>query len=161
MVTQTLRDFEDLNIDASFQYLKKLSVLSFKRLVKTRIKEYAFLQLSNKKEKHSKLGNLKYNGLKMQNYLYDRDTSVEEKITAFKWRTHMADHFGENFRGGRERVTCPHCLSHPDSQELSYTDCIFTKQHSQAGGPYSNIFNETIQPRLIRSICKITNQRKQ
>ena len=58
-VTQTLRDFEDLNIDASFQYLEKVSVLSFKRIVKTRIKEYSFGLLCYKKEKHSKLRKLK------------------------------------------------------------------------------------------------------
>lgn len=66
-----------------------------------------------RKNGHSKLSNIKYTQLKMQEYLKDRNNRLEDALNIFKYRTHMAD-FGSNFRAGADIVICPPCLDHED-----------------------------------------------
>ena len=72
-----------------------------------------------RKKGHSKLKNISYTELKMQDYLMNGNIKMEEAINIFKFRTHMAD-FGENFKSGAEAVICPLCLDHIDSQSNSF-----------------------------------------
>ena len=69
-------------------------------------KEYALKILLEKKSQHSKMDNVSYRDLKMQNYLLDENLTSEEMKTVFKYRTRMED-YGENFRGGKTQVICP------------------------------------------------------
>ena len=73
----------------------------------------------DKKEGHSKLKKLNYTELKMQDYMKDGNTKIEEAINIFKFRTLMAD-FGDNFKSGAEAVICPLCLDHIDLQSKSF-----------------------------------------
>ena len=54
-VKENLVEFE---IQADFQFLKSKSKDSFKKLVKTQAKKYAFKKLKEEKAKHSKMKNL-------------------------------------------------------------------------------------------------------
>ena len=58
--------------------MKKRSHDSFKRYVKIKTKEYSLDYLLKLKEKHSKMENLDYIELKLQNYLKDNEISVLE-----------------------------------------------------------------------------------
>ena len=98
-VTNVLKDFDDLKIDSSFTSLKQISSSRFKKEINEKIRNYAFQSLMERKEKKSKLSKLSYEKLELQKYLFDEKTTVAEKITAFKWRTRMAEGFGENYRG--------------------------------------------------------------
>ena len=57
---QVKLDLLDLGITDNLQSIKEKSKLSFKSLVKTKVKEYAFLELIERKSKHSKMKDLFY-----------------------------------------------------------------------------------------------------
>ena len=56
----------------------------------------------------------------------------------FKFRVRMAP-FGENFRGGNDKVLCPLCGLHVDSQEESFS-CPKMKQIINIKGKYKQVF---------------------
>ena len=58
------------------------------------------------KNKHSKMKRIRYQELKMQDYLVSKELTKEEKLTLMRWRVHM-ERFGENYRGRRDIVDCP------------------------------------------------------
>ena len=68
---------------------------------------------------HSKLGNLEYTELKMQDYLQSNSFTVEQARTVFAFRTKMAN-FGENYRQKEGPSLCPLCRDHLDAQELAF-----------------------------------------
>ena len=82
--SQHQKDIEDLKIDMSLEEIKQKSEYSFKRYVKIRMKEYCLEYLLNEKERHSKMDNLYYVDLKIQNYLIDDHITVQEAKNLYK-----------------------------------------------------------------------------
>ena len=76
--TQVQKDLQDLKIDLSLEDMKKKSEYSFNRLVKVKMNEFCLDYLLNIKERHSKMDNLHYVELKLQNFLTDDDISMKE-----------------------------------------------------------------------------------
>ena len=122
-------------------------------------KVYALKILLEKKSQHSKMDNVSYRDLKMQNYLLDENLTSEEMKTVFKYRTRMED-YGENFRGGKTQVICPLCSLHLDNQELSF-QCQVIKDKLNVTGDVQNIYKENINVETVKAICKISGYRKQ
>ena len=114
--TETVRNnLEEFGLPEDFGFLKSKSKSSFKNLVKKKAREIALEQLLENKEKHSKMKNLDYSELKLQQYFQLPEISIAQARNIFKYRTRMLP-FGENFRGQKESVICPLCHTHPDSQ---------------------------------------------
>ena len=105
-VAMALKDFNDLNMSSDFETLQNTSLYTFKRDLKKNIRIYAFEQMMTEKNKKSKLQNVNYFDLKLQEYLVDPSTSTEDKLVTFQWRTRMHSSFGENFRGARLTTIC-------------------------------------------------------
>ena len=114
-------------LNSSSEYLKIISSSSFGKIAKEKIRQYVFSNLLKEKRTLSKLDKLRYSELTMQSYLFDKKTTINEKITVFKWRSRMENTFGENFRGGRDTVICKLCGSHTDSQEEGFKTYILTR----------------------------------
>ena len=72
----------------------------------------------------------------------------------------MAEDFGENFRGGRNTVMCPYCELHKDSQEETFNQCSFMQSRVEITGDYTNIFDNNVQKKVIKTITRISNFRK-
>ena len=123
-----------------------------------KVKTYALKILKTKQLKHSKMSNVNYTSLKMQNYLSRSDLTQEEKKTIFKYRVRM-EQYGENYRVGAPFIKCPLCHTHLDNQEMSF-QCPIIRQEVDIKGNYSDIYNETIQSETIQTIVKITRFRK-
>ena len=66
--------------------------------MKTKAAEFAFFSYLERKETHSKMENLFYTELKMQNYFNSDKVTVIEAQNLFNYRTRMAD-YSENYRG--------------------------------------------------------------
>ena len=62
--------------------------------------------------------NVVYRDLTLQSYFSGEEFNSIQKKIIFKFRTRI-ERFGENFRGGEEKVTCPLCNLHLDNQEMS------------------------------------------
>ena len=95
---QIKEDLDDFKIPCSFDFISSKSDEAFKALVKKCAKIYTIELLQKQKIKHSKMDNLSYSDLKIQNYFLSDEISTSEKKMLFRIRTRM-EQFGENFSG--------------------------------------------------------------
>ena len=89
-VLQVKQDLKDLNIIMSLEEIRKKSTFTLKKLVKIKSKEFALDELLKLNSKHSKMENLDYTELKLQNYLCNDEITVQEAKNLFKYRTRAA-----------------------------------------------------------------------
>ena len=106
-----------------------------------------------KKQRHSKLDNLVYTELKMQNYLQTETVKPKAARTIFSYRTRMSN-YSENYRGKSEVTMCPICQIHIDSQKYSF-QCPKIKENVEIHGEYSNIFSDKIQENTLTTVINI------
>ena len=102
--------------------------------------------------------NINYEDFKIQRYFTREDIKIEQKKIIFKFRTRMAK-FGQNYRGGKEKIVCPLCESHLDNQELSYI-CPVIRNEFKISGSSSDIYSEEIHKNTVETIEKIVEIRK-
>ena len=153
-------NLEELSIDLTLEQLKLKSVNSFKRMVKTKTKEYTLNYLLEMKEKHSKMDNLSYSNLKLQKYLKESDKSVAEIQNLYRYRTRVAK-YKENMKNSYSNTSqaCPLCLVHPDTQQHS-VQCIEVKSKVLVEGSYRDIFQEDIPSDISKTLLRITKLRE-
>ena len=84
-----------------------------KKLVSEKIRETAFIDLNNEREKLSKVNTRSYTELNMQPYLASSKLPTRLKQLFFKWRTRMVK-VGWNF-GVKSK--CPLCMDAEDKQD--------------------------------------------
>ena len=131
----------------------------FKNLVKQRAKQFTLENLLAKKAKHSKMNNLNYSDLKMQNYFVKGDLNTSQKKTIFKLRTRM-ENFGENYRCGKAHVICPLCGLHWDSQDLCL-QCPKIRQELKTNGNISEIYKNEFKNEIVHIIMKVLEKRRE
>ena len=151
-------DLEDFQIPCSFDYIQSKYKEAFKKLVKVKAKEFALNNLKKKQGTHSKMWNVTYKDLKIQDYLLREDIKPSDKKTIFRYRTRM-ENFGENFRGGNGPATCPLCKLHLDNQEMSF-QCPVIKSEITIMGDIKDVYKEDIKTETVRTIAKIAELRK-
>ena len=117
---QVKTDLKDFGIRENLDQIKARSSDSFKCLVKKHAKSYALSTILVKKEMHTKLDNLKYQKLEMQEFLRNQEISVNQAKILLKYRTGMADY---------------KCGKHQDSQEEIF-DCEVVKNISKISLKY-------------------------
>ena len=157
--TQQIKlDLEDLGIPCNFEYIKSKSINSFKKLVKTKAKQYALNLLIDKQKKHSKMKNLSYTELAMQEYFKIEGISTKQAQNVFKWRVRMAP-LGENFRGNEKLKMCPLCLSHPDNQTMIFK-CESLKNRMKMECEFEDLYSNNITLKTAITITKIEELRE-
>ena len=87
-----------MGIKPNLDEIERKSEITFKKMVKIRIKEFAPDSLNEMKYEHSKMDNVIYTELNIQNYLISEELSVEKRKIIFHFRTCMPN-FAENLRG--------------------------------------------------------------
>ena len=95
----------------------------WKKIVKGAVKVSAFEHLTIEAAKLSKMKDLKYKKLEIQEYLKSPEISKQQKILLFKIRTRMVPNVGYNFG---QKVPCKICGLAQDEQQ-HFTKCIFLK----------------------------------
>ena len=110
------------------------------------------------KQKHSKMDNLKYVELKIQNYLKDGKITVKEAQNIYKYRTRVAK-FKDNFKNNNDEFACPLCLTQPDTQ-AHCVQCPVVKANIDVRGEYTDIFTEDISQEISQTLLKITQFRE-
>ena len=151
-------DLLDLGLTLKLDYLRGISKNSFKRSVKVKSRQFALDYLLKVKEKHTKMKDLNYSELKMQNYLKDPKISVEEAQNIFRFRTRSAN-FKENMKAKYAEILCPLCENQPDSQSHSF-ECSIVKEKIKISGNYEDIFNEIIPYDVSKSLMEIRKLRE-
>jgi hypothetical protein len=151
----------ELGLPTSLEAIKAMSKNAFKNLVKKKAKEFEFqrfLEIKVTRAK-SKMKNLLYTGLKIQDYLLLKNMNATQAKAMFKFRLRMAP-FGENFRGGQATVVCPLCKGHPDGQAESF-HCVELKKLIDVRGEYNQIFGWKFSIELVKTIQSIYSFREE
>ena len=157
--TETVRkDLEEFGIQEDIEFLKSKSKGIFKRLLKKKAREIAFESLVEMKVKHSKMNNLEYKELKLQEYFQLPGIRIEQVRKIFKFRTRMLP-FGENFRGAKEIVICPLCRSHADSQALCL-QCPAMMKELSSSVKLDGIYGDEVTIETAETIEEIMKIRK-
>lgn len=151
-------DLNDLKIKKDFEDIRHQSKLSFAKLVKKRAQENAFEDLSQMKDGHSKMKNVQYPEIKMQNYMKSYDIKTKEALNLFKFRTRMAE-FGENYRAGDDPIMCPLCCEDLDNQSHSF-QCKLILKEIEIKGKITEVYSSDISKEMATTITKIVNIRK-
>ena len=153
-------DLSDFGIPVDLDFIKSKTKFGFKNLVKIKSKEYAWKKFMSVKIDHSKMDNLWYSDLKMQDYLKSNKFTTEESRTIFSFRTRMAN-FGENFKNGSGNVNvpCPLCHIHLDTQAMAF-QCPKLLTEVKIIGSYSDVFLEDIPKELVNTLTNILKFRE-
>ena len=159
--TVTVRqDLKDFNIEEDLQAIKSKSKGAFKKLVKGKALEFEFTRLMTAKQPRSKLMDLSYSKLELQEYLKLEHINRFGAQTVFKYRVRMAN-FGENFRGKRDTVPCPLCGQHLDNQKMNFENCQVIRDNVQISGVYQDIFKTNIPSEIVSTLQEIDKFREQ
>ena len=151
--TETVKsDLEEFGIPVDVDFIRSKTVFSFKNLVKKKAKEVAFSKYLGQKALHSKLANLHYSSLKLQDYLCVNNFSVTEARLIFSFRTRMAP-FKKNYKSLKDTL-CPLCSQHLDDQNLVF-QCPIIAQQINSEERIENIFSETISKDLVNALDKV------
>ena len=149
---QVRKDLVDFKIPIDVEFIKSKSKSAFKNLVKSKSKEFAFERFICSKEKHSKLKNVDYDKLKMQQYLKENKFNTADARLIFKFRTRMAP-FRENFKGSHQSNICPLCEEHPDDQNLVISCQFWINRGLQ--GSIEDIYSETPTKELVQTLAEM------
>ena len=155
---QVKKDMKDFGINEDLEELKAKSKNSFKKVVKIKMLEYSLDYLLNQKETHSKMDNLMYTEIKLQNYLKSKKIPVSEAKNLFRYRVRTAN-FKENFKGKYINMTCPFCFLQVDTQVHS-VECPKVKELIKIEGKYREIFTDKISPEISKTLANISKMRK-
>ena len=152
-------NMEELDIHLSLKQMKIKSAESFKNMVRIKAKEYTLDFLLDKKESHSKMDNLKYSEIKLQQYLRDPKISVAEAKNLYRYRTRSAK-FKENMKTGYQCTPCPFCSVQPDTQ-IHSVQCTVVKSRITVQGKYFDIFKENIPTEIVKTLLQISELREE
>ena len=109
------------------------------------------------KSSHSKLVNLEYTELKLQDYLKSNDFTVEETRTVFAFRTKMAN-FSENYRQKEGSSLCPLCGNHLDARELAF-ECPVVIESIGIRDSFEDIYTGKVSKHLAETLRRILELR--
>ena len=142
---------------------KRLSLISkgsFKEYISNIAKEITFEKLIELKEQHSKMKNLVYSELGIQNYLVDVKLKISQAQYIFKSRVRMTTYW-ENFKGWKLSKSCPICKdkNQTDTQAHSF-NCKVIKQNLVITGQYEDVFKVNLDIKLVKTIENIEKFRK-
>ena len=115
-------DIEEFEIENTIEEIQNMTENEVKRKVKIAMKITAFKFLNIEKNRKSKILNLKYSELKIQNYFTTNKFKSKRKIIIFKARTRMLNVF-HNFG---QKIKCPLCKIGEDDQK-HLLECIILK----------------------------------
>ena len=100
-----------------YRIIEKVSVKSYKKFIKLKVRKAALKYLNDKKETHSKIRHIKYRELKTQEYLTSALFSNEETQLLYSLRSRSLD-CRENFKSKySDDFLCQLCGKQNDSQQ--------------------------------------------
>ena len=106
-------DLNDLDMHYSFEDISAIGENTLKELVKQKVTEKALEYLNGIKQNQSKMNNIVYKELKMQEYLVNNKTSIKQKKLLFSLRTKMV----RVYRNYGSQQLCPLGCGLADTQE--------------------------------------------
>ena len=152
-VTSVTQDLEELELDVTFETIQKMGKEKWRNTVKNIIKLKSFRKLEKIKETHSKVKNISYLRLEMQDYLMPNDVekmNKDEVKMIFKIRCRMLN-IKMNMKNQYDTFTCLVCLNEDETQKHVY-ECkeilkLNNKKHSEIP-EYEEIFSGNVHKKV-------------
>ena len=146
------RDLEELEIEQKFEEIKQFKKGSLKRTLNVAVSKRALQRLNKIKEKHSKVINLNYSQLKMQNYLKGNRTKISQNMAEiiFSLRSRVTK-VKMNYKGSFENLECEVCKEEQESQKHIIQECkkmLKIKGNSAKDIDYEKIFSENVKQQI-------------
>ena len=110
------------------------------------------------KKLHSKMDQLWYSRLLMQEYLKCDKLDSWEAKAVFNYRTRMAK-YRDNYKGQRGQAPCPLCNLHLDVQNLCF-QCPRVRENVKLKGKYDQLFGNRISKELGKTVLQISKYRE-
>ena len=143
-------------------FIQNTTKVDFKTFVKESSKKLAFQKLMKQKMEHSKMKQLQYNSLKLQDYLMSRNIPLKTKQMICRIRIRM-ESFKANYKGSYDSLICSLCNTHVDSQ-MEALNCPKIKLEDtdadEMSSKYKNLFDENIDDESIKMMMTIMRQRE-
>ena len=112
-------DLDCLSINLKENEIQKMNKNKFKKYVKGKVKSRALKYLNQIKEKHSKVKDIKYNKLEIQQYMTDSRFTSNNIELLFKLRTRMVQ-VKANFKTGLDSLICDLCKVEEEEENQSH-----------------------------------------
>ena len=154
-VLQCKQDLEDFNLPNQLDYFEGKSKDSFKAAFNRKTKDYVLDKFNDIKMSHSKMENLFYYEMKLQEYLKLAELSVDESKLIILWRLRMAK-FARNY--GQKNKLCPLCSDHEDTQEKSF-QCKKVIKAVEMNVKYNDLFRNPTK-KMAKVLKKIMQLRE-
>ena len=151
------KDLTDFDLSTELQSIKSMTEFTLKGILRKKTREFALNKFLKMKSSHSKLVNLEYTELKLQDYLKSNDFSVEEARTVFAFRTKMAN-FSENYRHKEGSSLCPLCGNHLDAQELAF-GCPVVIESISIRDSFEDLYTGKVSKHLADTLKRILELR--
>ena len=155
------KDLKDLCLNPNLEFYEDAKKDKLKKEIKERCKNYALSKFQNLQKNHSKMRNLVYSDLNIQNYFQRKDISLKQKQMIFRSRTYT-EKYKNNFKNKYEDLACIICRKHIDDQESVFMECNeFSKQLDDDDNDlnYKDIFTNNIPLNLIKKLTRINKVR--
>ena len=162
------KDLEELELNISFEEIRKMTKYRWKNIVKNTIHKNSFFKLEAKKQTHSKVKDLEHIRLEMQDYFMPNgieNMSKEEVQLIFKIRGKTTN-VKMNRKNQFETYECSVCFAENETQEHIYQceEIWKLKKQSKKEIPkfeeilYGNIQQKVKVPRIFQENMKIRGQ---
>ena len=148
---------QTLKIDLTFEEIRQMSVYKFKKLVKQKTSEAAFEYLIKKKNSQSKIKDLEYRHLEIQEYLLEGNENTEVSKLIYKCRGKTLD-IKTHKSWKYEDKLCVGCKTNVETEnELLACDGFGNEEEDQDTLSYNLVFSELVSDRI--RVAKIIKKR--
>ena len=121
-------DKDEIGLDISDAEIKTMSKAKFKKIVKAKIRQSAFLYLESLKQQHSKMDGISYTKFERAEYLTSPLLNSESRKLLLALRTRTVNGIKNDFRGMYPDVTCPLQCGEDDTLQ-HILECVILKSH--------------------------------
>ena len=139
----------DMNINET--EIRGMTKYEFKKIVKEKVYNAAFRYLKTLQQTHTKIKHIKYDHLKMQPYMQDKDMDADDISLLFALRTKCVRGIRTDFSGMFPNTRCPLCSTHEDSLSALLM-CEDLKHIPRNGYKYSDVFSCSVQEQRLAMV---------
>ena len=149
------QDFESIGVHLDEKDIENKSEAEYKREIKIKVREAAYVKLLKMQQQHKKVKGIKYTDLKgPQEYLVNPKFNNEEVSLLFNLRCRTVKSFKQNFRiMNNDKTICELCKTSDDTQEHAI-NCTVIRKHVKVESEtsYDDIFASIDKQMHITSI---------
>ena len=125
--------------------IRNISKYEHHKEVKSKIRKAAFKHLQQLQQTHSKVRNIKYHSMKMQQYMSAPNMTIEDISLLFALRTRTVRGIRSDFGDMYSSDQCPLCVDSPHKDTIeALTKCPSLSNTNLNGSEFEDIFSNSV-----------------